>query len=268
MLTEKKIKRNKNSVKFCLMEALLGEEIGRGGFGIVYEQKDDASRAIKVSNKHIGGDHCRQWSHEYKKIMDMIKRLDKDERYRRLKMAKIVKPIEYVDTPSYCYMVMPRIHRPEGSNFKGPTIQAQLGQESVRLVHKGRGEFIGLNEVKEYLSDEDLEVACHELGLLMGLIHHVGKNDAYDVELYLGKEPGKKKPRFYLADFDLSNKVKKSAAHGNEYDSGTLDRMTWSMDAVPYFPYPATPKFFEPFKRGYAKISGQELADKIFAEYG
>lgn len=46
------------------------------------------------------------------------------------------------------------------------------------------------------MDEKDLEIACFELGVMMSLIHHYGKNDAYDIELYLGKEANSKKCRF------------------------------------------------------------------------
>jgi len=244
------------------MDQLLGAEIGRGGFGTVYVKKDDASKCIKVSHKSRNhSNSCRKWSNEYQKIIDFMKMIEKHSAYKKLDMVRVVVPTEFVNTDELCYMVLPRIFRPEGRDSKLPTIQAQLGWGSVRVVHKGRGEFIGRKEVMEYVDDKDLKQACYELGVMMALIHHIGKNDAYDVELYLGKEAGSKKCRFYLADFDLSEKVV-------EYDPETIKRMTWSLDAVPYFPKASVDEeTYALFKKGYDTIASHDVSDAVFEEY-
>ncbi len=157
---------------------------------------------------------------------------------------------------------MPRIYRPEGRDVNKPTIQAQLGCLSCNLIHKGRGEFIGLEEIKQFVSPKDMKIAVLELGILMGLIHFHGNNDAYDVELFLGKEEKSKKCRFYLADFDLSENVK-------SYDESTVNRLTWSLDAVPYFPRDSVDhELFEIFREGYLSVApSEELVNKIFEYY-
>lgn len=241
------------------MDNILGEEIGRGGFGVVYQKKDDASKCIKVSNKK---GHCRQWSNEHNKIINFMKNIENDyPAYNKFKVVKILKSIEFTESSHDCYMILPRIYRPNRN--EGYTIQAQLGCNSCNVIHKGRGEFIGLKEIREYMSDEDIEIACHELGMMMALIHFVGKNDAYDIEVFLGKELHSKKSRFYIADFDLSEEIKK-------YDDETIKRMAWSLDAVPYFPNESNnKKLFDLFKSGYSKIAqNPELVEKIFENYG
>jgi tRNA A-37 threonylcarbamoyl transferase component Bud32 len=157
-------------------------------------------------------------------------------------------------------MILPRIYRP--NKDKGYTIQAQLGSESCHMIHKGRGEFIGLKEIRKYISENDIEIACQELGTMMALIHFVGKNDAYDIEVFLGKELHSKKSRFYIADFDLSEEIK-------QYDDDTIERICWSLDAIPYFPNNNNKKLFDLFKNGYSKIAqNHELVEKIFENYG
>ena len=242
---------------------IIGKEIGRGGFGIVYETKNDPTTCIKISNKmDFNKNTCRQWSNEYEKINQFINIIEKHPAFKRLKMVRIVKPRQFIETEQLCYMTMPRIYRPEGKS-SAPTIQAQLGVTTCKLVHKGRGEFIGLEEIKQYVSNEDLEIASRELGIIMALIHFVGKNDAYDIEVFLGKEANTKKVRFYIADFDLSSTVP------DVLDEESIRRIAWSMDAVPYFPRPSVdPHLFQLFINGYKTILENEiLISKMFEGY-
>lgn len=240
------------------MEQKLGKEIGRGGFGVVYLNKTDPKLCIKVSNKGRATNSCREWSNEYKKIMDIQKKLPPVNNNR--KMVRIVIPTKFVETDARCYMEMPLIYRPDRV-LDGPTIQALLGVATDRTIHTGRGEFIGLREIRELVSESDLEKACYELGVLMGLLHYVAKNDAYDIELVLGREHHTRKPRFYLIDFDLSNKIK-------SYDTQTIENMAWSIDAVSYFPRPSVDaKLYRLFRNGYNRIVPREIADQVFADY-
>lgn len=256
------------------MEKLLGTELGRGGYGTVYIKKDDDSLCIKVSNKK--GNICRQWSNEYKKIIKFTQKLESNDLYKKLKFVKIVKPIEFVESNEQCYMVLPRIFRPEGKNIIKPTIQALFGQISSDVIMKGRGELLGLKEIKEIVNnDNNITDMIQELGIMMALIHFVGKNDAYDVELYLGKESNSKKCRLYLADFDLSEEIKK-------YDDETIKRITWSLDAVPYFPTEdSNEELFKIFKNAYksvveniinsknnSTIDNINVVEQIFENYG
>lgn len=247
----------------------LGEELGRGGFGTVFAKKDDPRVCIKVSNKSTGAPlaaaSCRQWSNEFKKMQTFMARVEQHPAFAKLQMVRVVKPIDFVETPRLCYMTMPRIYRPEGRHSSGLTLQAQMGEPSCRLVHKGRGEFIGLKEIRQYVSPSDLKVAARELGTAMALIHFVGRNDAYDLEVFLGKEANTKKCRFYLADFDLSEEVP-----AGKLNPQVVERLTWSLDAIPYFPRPDTDQeLFDLFLDGYKSVAGNEAAvQSIFADYG
>lgn len=249
------------------MDNILGQEIGRGGFGIVYTHKNDSALCVKVSNKVKGNQSCRQWSNEYKKITSFYDKISSLDIYHKLKLTKVLKPTEFVESPDQCYMIMPRVFRPEGKDVIKPTIQAQLGCPSCDMIHKGRGEFLGLEQIKKFVDVKDLELVSYELGVLMGLIHFVGKNDAYDVELYMGKEGNSRKCRFYLADFDLSEDY-------NTITPEVIQRITWSLDAVPYFPTEdGDPILFAKFKKGYSEIAkfaniSDDIVEQIFENYG
>jgi len=255
------------------MENLLGTELGRGGYGTVYIKKDDDSLCIKVSNKK--GNTCRQWSNEYKKIIKFTEKLENNSIFKKIKLVKIVKPIEFIESDDQCYMILPRIFRHEGKHIIKPTIQALFGQKSSDIVMKGRGELLGLKEIKNIVdNNNDIEDMVRELGTIMALMHFVGKNDAYDVELFLGKEANSKKCRLYLADFDLSEEIK-------NYNDETIKRITWSMDAVPYFPTEdSDEELFKIFKDAYKSVVQNiidtktnsliniDIVEQIFENYG
>jgi hypothetical protein len=237
------------------MEKLLGQELGRGGFGIVYANKRDKSTCIKISHKK---ESCRSWSNEHKKIKRFMKTITKHRAYRSLRMVKVVDPTKFIETNDECYMVLPRIYRPEGTSHPGKTIQAYLDEPSANYVYPGRGEFIGLKQIRQYIPEKDLKRACFELGLLLGLIHFVGKNDAYDLEVYIGKEHGKKKSRFYISDFDQSENI-------NDFDSNTIERMQWSITALPYFPTDHSSELYQLFRQGYSMNVPQQIVDNVFS---
>ena len=96
----------------------------------------------------------------------------------------------------------------------------------------------------------------------MALLHFVAKNDANDVELYLGREYNTKKPRIYISDFDMSNNI-------IDYDDITIDKLCWCFQAMPYFPSRnSSDKLYELFKEGYKKIANNdEVVEKIFDCY-
>lgn len=253
------------------MDLLLGSEIGRGGFGTVFVKSDNPSLCIKVSNKGMNNNStCRQWSDEFKKITDMMKNIHMASKsspsknsINNLKHVRIIEPTDFIKTDGACYMVSPRIYRPEGRSLLKPTLQAQFGAASCNTMFKGRGEFIGVQQIKKYVNADTMPAIAHELGLVMGMIHFRGKNDGYDIEVFMGKEANSKKVRFYIADFDLSNPI-------TSYDDATIQRMRWSMDAVPYFPRPdLDAKMFAAFKNAYAFIAQNDvLVEKIFHDYG
>jgi hypothetical protein len=60
----------------------LGEEIGRGGYGIVYVKDGYPGKCVKVSNKGLGG--CRVWSNEYKKIRSFMDLIVDNKAYKKL----------------------------------------------------------------------------------------------------------------------------------------------------------------------------------------
>jgi hypothetical protein len=156
---------------------------------------------------------------------------------------------------------MPRVYQPEGSEISNWTIQAQLGLMSYSHVCNGRGHFIGIEQLKEWIDEKRLKAVAHELGILMALIHFVGKNDAYDVELYFGREKNSKKLMFYIADFDLSESY-------SSLDKKIIKRMAWTLQAVPYFPTSdSPPELLKEFKEGYTNLArAYGISDSVTGE--
>ncbi len=225
------------------MKDQLGKEIGRGGYGIVYEHKNNPELCIKKSMKKS---NCRMWSNEYAKI----KNINNNVKY--LKHVRMIVPSEFYESENECYMVMPRIRNPLNID---KTLHPLLGEEDFKHVDKKRGIFMGIKQLVENFNfdQEYLTQIAYELGIMMSNIHFRAKSDAYDVEIYLDSDY-----TLYLADFDLSEDIL-------TYDPETIKRMVWSLDAVPYFPTTDCCKdLYEIFKDGYIKNLTSE--EKIIAK--
>lgn len=208
----------------------LGKEIGRGGYGIVYECKTNPNICIKKSRKKT---NCRVWSNEFAKIKSIAKSV------KSLEFVKLIVPTKFEESDDECFMEMPRIHNPLG---KDQTLHPLLGEVDYNHTDKKRGIFMGMKQLQEQFdfSERFLKQIARELGIMMSNIHFKGKNDAYDVEIYLGSDY-----KFYLADFDLSEEIV-------TFDPETINRMVWSLDAVQYFPtIDCCPDLYKIFKDGY-----------------
>lgn len=235
---------------------ILGNEIGRGGFGTVYELSDDKSKVVKVSNKNSNM-NCRKWSDEFAKINSIC-----SYKLPKLDYVEILKPDSFEEKNGLCYMISPRIFRHDYSSSKSssksssldiknkPTIHPLLGQDKGTMIFKGRGEFIGCKEVIEILgSSYDISKICYELGVMMASIHFVSKNDAYDIEIFMGKKYRNRKICFYIADFDLSEPLP------DDIDDNIIERLKWSIEAVPYFPNEFVDElYYNQFKKGYYSV--------------
>ena len=231
------------------MQQLLGKEIGRGGYGIVYECKTNPNVCIKKSTKKS---NCRAWSNEFAKITNIAKCV------KSLNLVKLVVPTKFQESDVDCFMEMPRIHNPLGSDN---TLHPLLGESDYHYVDKKRGIFMGMKQLQEtfHFTDEYLHQVAFELGKMMSNINFKGKNDAYDVEVYLGDDF-----KFYLADFDLSEEIV-------THDPDTIKRMVWSLDAVPYFPtMECCPDLYKVFKNGYLSTLNSDqkvVANLVFELY-
>lgn len=252
----------------------LGNIIGRGGYGEVYTLPDHPELVIKISSMVSS---CRQWSNEFAKITKTRNLIQNNQIYQSLTCVKMIDVKGFSQENTRCYMIMERVFRPaEGDcnaktlNTKSATLQAQFGVEDSNLIHKGRGQFIGLKQIRSYLQacpthhNATVETLCHELGLFIGLLHFVGMNDGYDIEVFLGREYVNPRLKLFVADFDLTEEIK-------EYNPSTIQRMILCLDSVPYFPSKDNPELFALFSNAYRSIANLvgvvDVADQVLAEY-
>jgi hypothetical protein len=246
----------------------LGEEIGHGAYGHVHIHKKDESLCIKMSNKQNDINHCRQWSNEYKKIKNILEVLDGNKDYQKLDLVRLIKPVHFVESDTLCYMTMNRIFRAKKINNEEDTgknmIHPLLGHKNINYTHGGKGLMLGLKHIKnEYYGDnsEELERACYELGVMMGLLHYSCKCNAFDIEVFFGREYGTRKNRFYIGDFDLTSPV-------TDYHQKEIQEMYCSINDISYFPRPSVDKnLYHLFYNGYSSIVPKNIVEKVFSDY-
>jgi len=247
------------------MDISLGEEIGHGAYGHVHVDRSDPSLCIKMSNKQNDINHCRQWSNEYKKIKTLLSKIEDHCSYKKLDYVRIVKPTDFIESDTVCYMKMTRIFRARKIDKEDEEsirmIQSLLGDKNTYYDHKGRGLYMGLKHLKEYIEDDDLLDASFELGVMMGLIHYIGKCNAFDIEVFLGREHSNRKNRFYIADFDMTSTI-------DAYGEKEIQEMYCSLNDASYFPRPSVnKKLFDTFYNGYLSIVPHSIAERVFRDY-
>lgn len=253
--------------------------IGKGIFATVYGLDKNPYICIKKTNKK---NNCSNWSNEYNKIRNIHKILDGNKKYKNLKFIKIIDPLYYYETKDgNFYMGLNRIYNPYKikelkfirskhllsscnklhKNYL--TINALFGETNASYYKSSlRGKFIGLDEILKYYNNDEIKKVSYELGKAMALIHFIAKNDATNIELYIGREYGTRITKIYICDFDLSNEI-------THFDNYTIDKICWCFDAMPYFPSSTSNKnLYNLFKKGYKKIANNdEIVEKIFNIY-
>jgi hypothetical protein len=246
---------------------LLGPKLGGGMYGSVFVDDTDPHSCIKMTNKNNKNykNYCQKWKNEYQMIKNIYQSVKDREEYKKIDYVKIVIPTVFEETGSICYMKIPRIYRPLLPNEKPEsefiTLQVQLGLPNIQKIRNNQGEFIGLEQIKKYINDLQSRQSCFELGMMMGLIHYVGRQTALDIEIFLGSEYRSNKICFYIADFDMSKQIQ-------SFDNLTIQEMIASLSDKPYFPRKTSDQhLFDLFYQGYSSIVPKEICDKVFEGY-
>ena len=225
-------------------------EIGRGGFGIVYLDKTQPDSVFKISTKE---NTCRTWVYE-SEIYKNLAKFDIDSN-----LCKIIKMKDYISTKDMCVMELTRAYNPLGLDINY-TIQPQFQYTSYSHKYSTRGLFLGINELIEngIFTEKNIGNYIAELGIIMAKLHYKVKNDGYDIELFISKIKNEE-PIIYIGDFDLSN----------FYEEPDIERLLWSLEAVPYFPIEGP--LYKIFSNNYIKeatIYGMgEIAKKVLYSY-
>lgn len=249
--------------------------IGGGGFGNVFGVKDNFHLAAKRSNNSTW---CGLIEKEYNTASIISEHLNNDHDYNSLVLASLLSPLEFqhqAKGEGQCFTVMNRIFPPiigecpDPKNYfygrPGSTVQALFGysdKDAASLGISERGSPAGRETIMKYWKscpqqkDYSLEQGYYELGKLLALIHFVARYDGYDLEVYLGREWGDERLKFFIADFDRFDPVT------DFYDKSILDRMSWSMGAFEYFPSASDDSylnnFYIKFREGYLEIAERE----------
>jgi len=268
-LKTKKMNKNKKSNKKTNKKNLKGGdidlfyknfdsaiEIGKGAAGVVYLDKKQPNTVFKISYKDKV---CRMWDREYK-IYQKLNTFDIDE-----PNCKLVKMIQYKNDNIKCAMELTRSFNPlsETQNY---AIHPQFGEEDFEGFTEGRGLFIGINQLikNKIFTENNIKKYVKELALVISRLHYKIKNDGYDLELFISREPENSNIIIYVSDFDLTEFI-------TEYNDEVIARLEWSLSAVPYFPTPDQPKLFKIFKTNYIneadKYGLKLIAEKVIELY-
>lgn len=285
------------------MEITLGEKLGEGGFGRVYAVRGDPNSCVKISNKNnscrawrneylkIMDIHSKLENNEIFKRMKYV-RIIRPTKFIEVKsggdcymlMNRIYRPLIDKSSPllkSPSPYINSQLSFNSVSSTKdsvssisslsfsnkyegnGKTLHSLFGMKKSTYKKSERGEFIGINILQIIFTPDQMKTVAYELGKMMALLHFVAKNDAFDIELYIGVEYKTRKVRIYISDFDLSEKI-------TQYTDDIIeDRMEWSLSAMPYFPtYDSNKHLYESFKKGYSKTANDDaIVEKLFSIY-
>jgi len=234
-------------------------EIGRGAAGTVYKDIEQSDIVFKVSSKD---NVCRDWLKE-KKIYNKIQDFNIDS-----ELCKIVKLKDFslFDKKNKCVLVLNKVNNPIDSNLNY-TIHPLFGENTYNSYSKGRGRYMGIQQLMEYglFNNENIKEYIAELGTIIGKLHYVVKNDGFDLEIFVGRDEKDNTIKLYIADFDLSNMIE-------NYDQKTISNLEWSLSSIAYFPYPdEQPELYEIFKNSYLDIATKEnkqiIAEKVLELY-
>lgn len=245
----------------------LGDIIGQGGFGTVYQDTSNPDYAIKIITKEYD---CNTGENEFniqEKVYECMKNLKKG-----VIDIKIPKPIEFnriKDAEYKCSIIMEKIPPLYDNNrvqlaFSFPLEKSDFsklkyGWLILTSLGNPRGVFFNIPELKKYLKFHNSEYitkytvkeVLYSMGVAVG---YMTKNctDAKDVEYFLSKND-KNELVLYIADFGMSNLI-----GSDEYD---LDHILF--DVV--LPDETTPCFNE-FIKGIKSVADNSKIISLFYE--
>jgi hypothetical protein len=182
-----------------------------------------------------------------------------------------LKDYMYFEETKSCILMLERVYNLYENN---KTIQVMLGMDDFDFEFDG-GIINGITQLKELflnlLHDNDTYILfkqyVYQLGRLMGFLHFIIKIDAFDVEVYFGKNQ-KKEYKMFIADFDQCNKI-------SEYDEKTIIKMSQSFYmGMEHFPNNRISDLtiYMEFKNGYMSIVSEDtkkckIAIKVLEYY-
>jgi len=229
-------------------------EIGRGGAGIIYLDKLQPDSVFKVSKE---GTTCREWGKE-SKIYNRLNTYNIDT-----PLCKILKMKDHKFKGEICSMELTRAFNPRGTDVYY-TIQPLFQFEEFNEKYETRGLFLGINNLlkENIFTAENITNYIKDLGIIMARLHYLVKNDGYDLELYISKIDDEN-TKIYIADFDLSE------FYEGYPDKKIIERLSWSLEAVQYFPIEG--ELYSIFSSNYIdeaiKYDMGSVATEVLQEY-
>lgn len=208
-------------------------ELGRGGQGIILANDKYPQYVVKESN--VAG-RCGTWNLEYRTLKDINSKFE-----AICPEVAIIKAYEFFVEGEKCYIMLDRIYRPD--NTLGPAIQTYFGSPDVTLLNKSRGLYLGLKQLAQYLSEQEIINIIDCLGKTISYFHYGLKYDGTDLEYILGHTYGEHQNRIYILDFDLVRPI-------DRYDNNTINTLHWSLDSESYYPKPDS-EHYDIFKNAY-----------------
>lgn len=228
-------------------------EIGRGGTGIIYANDRYPNVVIKESDINI---ICGSWRREHQTIINIHKN------YNQIcENVDIIKSLDFIRENTKCYTMLERIYRPDNQLNK-LAIQVYFGEDDYYSLVRGRGLYLGLKQIREWLTDNEIIETIKCLGKTIGFLHYRLRFDGIDVEYIFGHKFNESN-KVYLIDFDKVSYIEK-------YDDITIDNLYWSLDSESYFPKPDS-LYYEEFKNSYISIAKtyrkESIANKVIERY-
>jgi hypothetical protein len=256
--------------------------IGKGGNGTIYWNNNIPNYVVKMSNEPTD---CVDFKHQFKMQNNANEALLLNFDDSTLGFVGIPRPLNFrtiTNKSEYncCFLYNCKEQVIANSNkynccfkmeyirpIKDKIIQVKLGNENFEYDHPTRGLYLGTNNLKTYLENEDVIIKdkyfndlAYSAGILIGTVHFIVRQTALDTELVLGLTPNNE-VKLFLIDFDQSK----------EYDikNPDVEALAWSLEAEEFYPFRDS-EYYNSFESGYfeaaKKANSTSLASKILDE--